>query len=65
MNANSLPFNQLRFESLDRQTVQRRGAIEQHRVKPVIDRVFPFAEANEALRYLEAGAHFGKVVISV
>lgn len=46
------------FEDMNR-------AIEQHRLKPVIDRVFPFAEANEALRYMEAGAHFGKVVISV
>ncbi|MCP3100776.1 NAD(P)-dependent alcohol dehydrogenase [Myxococcus sp. K15C18031901] len=39
--------------------------ITQHRIEPVIDRVFPFAEAPEALRYLESGAHFGKVVISV
>lgn len=37
----------------------------QHRLKPVIDRVFPFEQAHEALRYLEAGAHFGKVVITV
>ncbi|MGH8853922.1 MAG: zinc-dependent alcohol dehydrogenase family protein [Telluria sp.] len=34
-------------------------------LKPVIDRVFPFAQAREAYRYLEAGAHFGKVVIDV
>lgn len=46
------------FEDMNR-------AINQHRVKPVIDRVFPFAQANEALRYLESGGHFGKVVISV
>lgn len=46
------------FEDMNR-------AINQHRVKPVIDRVFPFAQAPEALRYLESGGHFGKVVISV
>jgi len=46
------------FEDMNR-------AIEQHRMKPVIDRTFPFEQANEALRYLEAGAHFGKVVITV
>jgi NADPH:quinone reductase-like Zn-dependent oxidoreductase len=32
-------------------------------IKPVIDRVFPFDEAANALRYLESGAHFGKVVL--
>jgi NADPH:quinone reductase-like Zn-dependent oxidoreductase len=34
-------------------------------VKPVIDRVFPFDQAQDAYRYLESGAHFGKVVIDV
>jgi NADPH:quinone reductase-like Zn-dependent oxidoreductase len=37
----------------------------QHRIKPVIDRVFPFEQAREALRHMEAGAHFGKIVIKV
>jgi NADPH:quinone reductase-like Zn-dependent oxidoreductase len=32
---------------------------------PVVDRVFSFDEAPEAFRYLESGAHFGKVVIRV
>jgi NADPH:quinone reductase-like Zn-dependent oxidoreductase len=32
-------------------------------IKPVIDRVFPFGEAREAYRYLESGAHLGKVVL--
>jgi len=34
-------------------------------LKPVVDRVFAFAEAREAFAYLESGAHFGKVVIRV
>ena len=34
-------------------------------VKPVIDRVFPFSQAQEAYRYMESGSHFGKVVIDV
>jgi NADPH:quinone reductase-like Zn-dependent oxidoreductase len=38
-------------------------ALETSALKPVVDRVFPFAEAKEALRYLQSGAHFGKVVI--
>jgi len=34
-------------------------------VKPVIDRVFPFGQAQEAYRHMASGAHFGKVVIDV
>ena len=33
-------------------------------LKPVIDRVFPFAQAKEAYRYLKGQAHFGKIVIA-
>lgn len=36
-----------------------------HQVRPVIDRIFPFAEAREALEYLASGQHFGKVVVRV
>ncbi|CAG8959355.1 hypothetical protein HYFRA_00001253 [Hymenoscyphus fraxineus] len=34
-------------------------------VKPVVDRVFNFEEAKEALQYLFGGGHFGKVVVKV
>jgi NADPH:quinone reductase-like Zn-dependent oxidoreductase len=40
-------------------------AIEANQLRPVIDRVFPFDQAVEALKYLEGGAHFGKVVIRI
>jgi NADPH:quinone reductase-like Zn-dependent oxidoreductase len=40
-------------------------AIETSGLHPVVDRVFPFDQAVEALKYLESGSHFGKVVISV
>jgi len=46
------------FESMNR-------AISLHKLKPVIDRVFPFDQAIEAYRHLESGQHFGKVVIQV
>jgi NADPH:quinone reductase-like Zn-dependent oxidoreductase len=36
---------------------------EQHQIRPVIDRTFPFEEAEAAYRHLESGNHFGKVVI--
>ena len=32
---------------------------------PVVDRTFPFTEAREALRYMQSGAHFGKVAIAL
>jgi NADPH:quinone reductase-like Zn-dependent oxidoreductase len=39
-------------------------AIEQHRLKPVVDRVFAFEELKEAMAYLKSGAQFGKVCIA-
>jgi NADPH:quinone reductase-like Zn-dependent oxidoreductase len=39
-------------------------AIEANRMKPVIDKTFVFEEAREALRYLESGSHFGKIVVT-
>jgi NADPH:quinone reductase-like Zn-dependent oxidoreductase len=44
------------FEAMNR-------AIEARALRPVIDRVFPFAEARQALAHMESGAHFGKIVI--
>jgi NADPH:quinone reductase-like Zn-dependent oxidoreductase len=35
------------------------------RLKPVVDRVFPLAEASAAHAYLESGQQFGKVVLTV
>jgi NADPH:quinone reductase-like Zn-dependent oxidoreductase len=40
-------------------------AISANGLRPVIDRVFSFDEAREALRYLQAAEHVGKVVITV
>jgi len=38
-------------------------AITVNKLKPVIDRVFPFAELPQALQHMESGAHFGKIVL--
>ncbi len=46
------------FEAMNR-------AIALHQLRPVVDRVFPFAEAREALRHMESAAHFGKIVMRV
>jgi NADPH:quinone reductase-like Zn-dependent oxidoreductase len=32
-------------------------------LKPVIDKTFAFDEVQDALRYMESGAHFGKIVV--
>ena len=37
--------------------------ISEHRIKPVIDRIFDFAQADAAFVYMENGSHFGKIVI--
>ncbi len=39
-------------------------AIVQAGLKPVIDKVFPFEEFPAALRYMESGSHFGKIVLT-
>jgi NADPH:quinone reductase-like Zn-dependent oxidoreductase len=44
------------FEAMNR-------AIVAHRMTPVVDRVFGFGQAREAMHHMESGAHFGKVVI--
>jgi D-arabinose 1-dehydrogenase-like Zn-dependent alcohol dehydrogenase len=38
-------------------------AVEQHRVQPVVDRVFAFDELKQAMEHLKRGAHFGKICI--
>jgi NADPH:quinone reductase-like Zn-dependent oxidoreductase len=37
----------------------------EHRIKPVIDSVYPLDAAAAALRHLESGRHFGKVCLSI
>ena len=46
------------FEGLNR-------AMAVSQVHPVIDKVFPFAQAREAYGHFESGAHFGKVCIAI
>jgi NADPH:quinone reductase-like Zn-dependent oxidoreductase len=38
-------------------------AIEQHRIKPVIDKTFEWTEVKQALQYMETGQHFGKICL--
>jgi NADPH:quinone reductase-like Zn-dependent oxidoreductase len=38
-------------------------AIDQHKLRPVVDRVFDFADLKEAMAHLKSGAHYGKICI--
>jgi NADPH:quinone reductase-like Zn-dependent oxidoreductase len=46
------------FEAMNR-------AIAHHGLRPVVDQVFPLAEARAAFEHMAAGAHFGKIVVRV
>ena len=37
----------------------------QHSLKPVIDRVYEFGEAKDALKRMESAEHFGKIVVKI
>ena len=46
--------------------VERFGrALDEGRIRPVVDRVMPIAEAGAAQAAVEASDHFGKVVLRV
>jgi NADPH:quinone reductase-like Zn-dependent oxidoreductase len=38
--------------------------VDQHAIQPVIDSTFPPSQISNALKHLESGAHFGKIVIA-
>ena len=40
-------------------------AIAANRMKPVMDKIFAFADAKPAFAYMASGAHFGKVAIAI
>jgi NADPH:quinone reductase-like Zn-dependent oxidoreductase len=46
------------FEAMNR-------AIVASQLRPVVDKIFPFPQAREALTAMEKGQHFGKIVIQV
>ncbi len=41
------------------------AALEVNGLEPVIDRVFALAEAKAAFAYMQAGSHFGKIVLNL
>jgi alcohol dehydrogenase len=39
--------------------------VESGAIRPVVDKVFPYASTNEAMAYVESGRAKGKVVIQI
>jgi NADPH:quinone reductase-like Zn-dependent oxidoreductase len=39
--------------------------LESGEIKPVIDRIFPLEQANEAHRYMQNNSNFGKIVLTI
>ncbi len=60
-------MNGLRVQGIfvgSRQMFERmNAAIALHKLRPVVDKVFSFGEAQEAYRMMASGAHFGKIAI--
>jgi NADPH:quinone reductase-like Zn-dependent oxidoreductase len=40
-------------------------AVAHHRLRPVVEKTFPFAAARDAFRYMSEARHFGKVAITL
>ena len=41
------------------------SAIERHKIKPVVDHIFPLTELGKALAWLKNGKHVGKVCVEI
>ncbi|WP_431097382.1 NADP-dependent oxidoreductase [Polaromonas aquatica] len=61
----SVGFSFLFMKASGSQLRQITPLIESGAIRPVVDKVFPFASTNEALAYVEGGRAKGKVVIKV
>jgi NADPH:quinone reductase-like Zn-dependent oxidoreductase len=40
-------------------------AIDHHRLRPVLDQVFPLEAARAAFDHMAAGGHFGKICVRI
>lgn len=58
-------FNFLFMRAEGRQLGEITKLIEAGKIRPVVDKVFPFEKMNEAMSYVETGRAKGKVVVNV
>ncbi|MBP6558388.1 MAG: NADP-dependent oxidoreductase [Flavobacterium sp.] len=64
-NKQNASFTFLFMRAEGKQLGQITQLIEDGTIKPVIDKVFPFEQTNEAMSYVETGRSKGKVVVKV
>jgi putative PIG3 family NAD(P)H quinone oxidoreductase len=67
LTGSTLRARSVEFKSLLAQEIERNvwPAVEDGELRPVIDSVFPIAEAADAHRRMESGEHVGKIVLEV
>jgi NADPH:quinone reductase-like Zn-dependent oxidoreductase len=58
-------YNFLFMRAEGKQLSEITALIEAGKIRPIVDKVFPFEQTNEALAYVESGRSRGKVVIRV
>ena len=61
----NIDFNFLFMKANGNQLREITSLIDAGNIRPILDRVFPFAQTNEALAYVEAGRAKGKAVIKI
>ncbi|XDD46432.1 NADP-dependent oxidoreductase [Leptospira sp. WS39.C2] len=58
-------FEFLFMKADGKQLAEISSLIEEGKIRPIIDRVFPFHETNEAMSYVETGRSKGKVIVKL
>ena len=61
----NIDYSFLFMQANGKQLSEISSLIETGVIRPVIDKVFPFEQTNEAMSYIEAGRAKGKVVVKV
>ena len=61
----NIDYSFLFMQANGKQLSEISSLIETGVIRPVIDKVFPFEQTNEAMSYVEAGRAKGKVVVKV
>ncbi len=58
-------FKFLFMKADGRQLSEITDLIELDKIRPIIDKIFPFTQTNEAMSYVETGRTKGKVIIKI
>jgi NADPH:quinone reductase-like Zn-dependent oxidoreductase len=64
-NKLQVDYSFLFMKSNGKQLTELTKLVESGKIKPIIDKIFPFEQTNEALEYVESGRAKGKVVVKI